>query len=50
MTDDDHGPLEIDLDKIESVALRRLVEEVRRGDDDPNVHLYDRIYNRHNRS
>lgn len=38
----------IDLDKVDSVALRRLIEEVR-GDRVQDVRLYNRIYHRHNR-
>lgn len=39
----------IDVEDIESVALRRIIEEVR-NDDPPRHGGYDRIYNRHNRS
>ena len=42
--------MDIDLSTIKSVALRRLIEEVR---DDRvkgvGLHAYDRIHNRHNR-
>lgn len=39
---------EIDLEKVDSVTLRRLIEEVRMGV--PSAFGgYDRIYNRHNR-
>jgi hypothetical protein len=33
---------------VESVAIKRLIEEVRNGTETPNA--YNRIYNRHNRS
>lgn len=39
---------EIDLDKVDSVILRRLIEEVRNDVPSP-FGGYDRIYNRHNR-
>ena len=38
-----------DLSKIDSPALRRLIEEVRR-EQAPKPGCYDRIHNRHNRS
>jgi hypothetical protein len=38
----------IDLDKIDSVALRRLIEEVRSGVVTQRG-AYDRVYHRHNR-
>jgi hypothetical protein len=39
---------EIDLDKVDSVVLRRLIEEVRLGI--PSAFAgFDRTYNRHNR-
>ncbi len=41
--------LSVDVEKIESAVLRRIVREVRRGDQG-NPHYYDRIHNRHNRS
>ena len=40
---------EIDIGGIDSVVLRRLIEEVRNEEVLPSPHLYDRIYNRHNR-
>lgn len=40
--------LEVDLQVISSVALARLVEEVK-NDDLPSASRYDRTYNRHNR-
>jgi hypothetical protein len=40
----------VDLDKIDGVTIRRLVEEVRRDRDQGNPHYYNRIHNRHNRS
>lgn len=39
----------IDVEDIDSVALRRIIEEVR-TDGPPRIGGYDRIYNRHNRS
>lgn len=41
--------MEVDLDKIPSAVLRRLIEEVRNGDDDDRQ-KYSRWHNRHNRS
>lgn len=38
----------IDIDRLDSVALRRLVEEVR-SDEPLNVTAYNRTYHRHNR-
>ena len=40
--------LDIPLDEIKSVALRRIVEEVRNRQVQPYV--YNRVYTRHNRS
>jgi hypothetical protein len=40
--------LELDLRSLSSVALARLVEEVK-NEDLPSVSHYDRTYNRHNR-
>jgi hypothetical protein len=40
--------LEIKLADIDSVALRRLIEEVRAGGAHP-LSSYNRIYHRHNR-
>ena len=40
--------LEVDLQAISSIALARLVEEVK-IDDLPSASRYDRTYNRHNR-
>lgn len=43
-----NGLLDVDVKKLSSVALARLVEEVRH--DDPMVgRAYDRTHNRHNR-
>lgn len=39
--------LPVNLDKIESVALRRIIEEVRAGETQPS--RYNRVYHRHNR-
>jgi hypothetical protein len=40
--------LELDLQALSSVALARLVEEVKNADF-PSAPGYDRTYNRHNR-
>lgn len=43
-----NGLLDVDVKKLSSVALARLVEEVRHND--PRVGMaYDRTHNRHNR-
>jgi len=43
-----NGLLDVDVNKLSSIALARLVEEVRH--DDPKVgKAYDRTHNRHNR-
>jgi hypothetical protein len=48
--DDQIYLLDIDLTKIESVALRRLIEEVRNPNHAyPPPGYYDRVYHRHNR-
>jgi hypothetical protein len=50
MKEDEKTELDVPLD---SPAIRRLIEELKREKDDPNFdtrHAYDRIYNRHNRS
>lgn len=39
----------IDVSKIDSVVLRRLIEEVRDGQLTHGPHAYDRVYSRHNR-
>jgi hypothetical protein len=39
----------VDLASIESVTLRRLIEEVRQ-ENGPVRNVYNRSYNRHNRS
>ncbi len=41
---------EIDIDKVDSVALRRLIEEVRNDEAASVQRVYDRIHIRHNRS
>lgn len=43
--------LDLDLSMVESVALRRLIEEVREvaRPDSPEATLYNRTYHRHNR-
>lgn len=38
----------IEIDRLDSVALRRLVEEVR-NNEPLNVSAYNRTYHRHNR-
>jgi hypothetical protein len=40
--------LDIDIETIDSVALRRLIEEVRRGEL-TQTGAYNRVYHRHNR-
>ena len=45
---DEKNALLIDLSKIESVALRRLIEEVQNNGAGTRT-LYDRTYHRHNR-
>ena len=40
--------LEVDTDKLSSVALARLIEEVR-NEEISTAHTYDRVHNRHNR-
>lgn len=40
--------IEVDLQALSSVALARLVEEVK-NEDLPSASRYDRTYNRHNR-
>lgn len=42
--------LVVDVDKIESAVLRRIVREVRNDRDRGNPHYYDRVHNRHARS
>lgn len=39
----------VDLDKIESVALRRIVEELRADKSGLSPSAYNRVYSRHNR-
>jgi hypothetical protein len=34
---------------VDSVVIRRLIEEVRLERESPSPHAYNRIYNRHNR-
>lgn len=45
-----HTLLDIPLEDIPSVAIRRLIEEVRLDREAPDPARYNRIYNRHNRS
>ena len=40
--------LEVDISKLSSPALARLIEEVR-NEETPTTHAYDRVHNRHNR-
>ena len=40
--------LEVDMNKIPSVVLARLIGEVR-SEKSPTPHVYDRVHNRHNR-
>lgn len=40
--------LEVDTNQLSSVILARLIEEVR-NEEMSNLHLYDRVHNRHNR-
>ena len=40
--------LEVDISKLSSPALARLIEEVRNEEASP-THAYDRVHNRHNR-
>lgn len=40
---------QIDLDSIESVAIRRIVEEMRADKTGPSPSAYNRVYSRHNR-
>jgi hypothetical protein len=41
--------LELDINKISSPVLARLIEEVR-NEEKLNAHAYNRMHNRHNRS
>lgn len=41
--------LEVDLEKIDSAVLRRLIEEVRQEDAQQVQRVYNRTHNRHNR-
>ena len=40
--------LEVDISKISSAVLARLIEEVR-DEKSATTHVYDRVHNRHNR-
>ena len=40
--------LEVDTNKLSSVTLARLIEEVR-NEETSVMHTYDRVHNRHNR-
>jgi len=40
--------LEVDISKISSAVLARLIEEVRE-EKSSTPHVYDRVHNRHNR-
>jgi hypothetical protein len=41
-------PMDIDLSKVSSLALSRIIEEVRNGDSS-TTRAFDRVHNRHNR-
>ena len=43
----EHTEFEVDMSKLSSVALSRLVEEVK--NDEMMASGYDRVHNRHNR-
>ena len=40
--------MEVDISKISSAVLARLIEEVR-NEKSSTTHVYDRVHNRHNR-
>lgn len=42
------SPMDVDLTKISSPALSRILEEVR-NEDVSTTRAYDRVHNRHNR-
>ena len=44
----DQAAIEVDMASISSIALLRLIEEVR-NDEATVGHAYDRVHNRHNR-
>jgi len=46
---DEHRALEVDLTKVDSPTMRRLIEEVR-NDQAADISAYSRWHNRHNRS
>lgn len=46
---DEETKLEVDVSKLSSPVLRRLIEEVRH-DEEQSVGAYNRWHNRHNRS
>ena len=42
------SPIDVDLTKVSSPALSRIIEEVRNGDAS-TTRAFDRVHNRHNR-
>lgn len=42
------APLDVDLTKVSSPALARIIEEVRNGEAS-TTRAFDRVHNRHNR-
>ena len=42
------SPMDVDLTKVTSPALSRIIEEVRNGDAS-TIRAFDRVHNRHNR-
>lgn len=42
------NPMDIDLSKISSPTLARIIEEVR-NDEASTIRAFDRVHNRHNR-
>lgn len=42
------GPMDVDLAKISSPTLARIIEEVRNGEAS-TTRTFDRVHNRHNR-
>ena len=41
-------PMDVDLTKVSSLALSRIIEEVRNGEAS-TTRAFDRVHNRHNR-
>jgi predicted GNAT superfamily acetyltransferase len=46
----ENNPLALDVSKIESAVLRRLINEVQSAQKAGDVEAYNRIHNRHNRT